>query len=67
MYGRYADEHVNAIEIHECVDVLTEWPLPLLQRPLVQDVSIHGQEEGDGLAAACLGDADHVRPGPDRT
>ena len=53
------DEHIIAW-IHEWVDVLTEGSLPLLQGPLVQDVSVHRQEEGDGLAAARLGDADQV-------
>lgn len=39
---------------------LTDGSLGLLQGPLVHDVSEHGQQEGDGLAAAGLGDADEV-------
>lgn len=39
---------------------LTYGTFGLLQGPLVQDVTKHRQEEGDGLPAACLGNADQV-------
>lgn len=40
--------------------VLTDGSLALLQGPLVHDVAEHGQQEGDGFAAARLSDADEV-------
>lgn len=40
--------------------VRTDGPLRLLQGALVHDVPEHGQEEGDGFAAAGFGDSDEV-------
>lgn len=48
----------NGLEVRRCVCGCVG--THLLQRRLVLDVPHHGQHEGHGLAAACLGDADAV-------